>query len=298
MLYKRTLNYLNQAGYLRNTYLADTFKSLIRIKKPEIILLILENIANISADADLIDECLASIRQPKDNISKGTSNDADIYSYISISSRKAYLGLVSRYQNHKGLMYLEQIYSNNSQLQLQFHARVGRLLNFHYSDKALEIASSIAERQMNDGGWIHSDDKRDNLESCIWTTLEVILLLQETDAETFKDAIHIAHKNVKSRLLKQNSSSGILTGTSAWDELSIGNKDQSMFAGGTLKYLESLSLLMDEDSKDLRKHLNWLRSIRLTNNLFPRNIKGKQIPDPYVSVRALKVLHNYHKSRL
>ena len=295
MLYSRAFAYLKEGGYTNKPYLENTISSLLKLKEPGVVLLLLQGISDISSDDELICECKKNIKKIKNKEQKGINKDADIYNYISLASKKTYLGLVSKDDNYTELIQLGKIYSTDSKLPIQFHARAGRLFSQNHRELSFKIASYMADIQRDDGGWINPQSNMSDLGSCIWTSLEIILLLQDVDANHFNKIISKGHDYIKSRFLLNNPTSSILTSKGSWDELSVGHKEESMFTGGTLKYLESLIQTKNFKSKDIRNHIDWLRSIRLNNSLYPRNVKGKQIPDPYVSVRALRVLDRYYR---
>ena len=128
-------------------------------------------------------------RKIKSKEQKSINKDADIYNYISLASKKTYLGLVSKDDNYTELIQLRKIYSTDSNLPIQFHARAGRLFSQNHRELSFKIASYMADIQGDDGGWINPQSNMSDLGSCIWTSLEIILLLQDVDANHFNKII-------------------------------------------------------------------------------------------------------------
>lgn len=287
MLSKDVKELLEDSGYNNNRY-SGTLNSLMRLNNPSIMLLILENIAAVEHNNDLLLRCKDRIKQVSKKHVLSSNVDLNLFNSISSLSKKIYLGIISKHDSNSEINNLKNLYYTESKLHIQHHAKAGRLLSVLYQDISLEIASNLSKIQLDDGGW----NQFKSNESCIWTTLEITMLMQETKSNIFAENIEKSIAFLESKFLCK--SSNILKSKESWNELCIGNKEESMFSGGSLKLMECFSRI-ERYKKIDRKLMDWLLSIKLSNDLYPRNAMGKQVPDPFVSVRAVSVIDKYSR---
>ena len=153
----------------------------------------------------------------------------------------------------------------------------------------------IQERQREDGGWLHRSTiparkNYDKAESCIWTTAEVVNMLAARKSFRRTALARKACDFLLDRTLKPNTDR-LFPSVEAWDHLAIGQGQDSMFSGGTLKVLEgAVDCGFDLGDTRIMKLYDWLLSIQMENGYFPR-ITGKMpIADGLVTARALNVI--------
>jgi len=161
----------------------------------------------------------------------------------------------------------------------------------------------VVKRQRDDGGWLHknntnSKSKAGSSKSCIWTTAEIALLLSKRSLFRNSNANKKACEFLLNNLLKENSSSTLLTSEDSWNQLYISSDTQYMFSGGTLKVLELLSLSgYNCSNKDYNRLYKWLLSQQLDSGFFPRTVSDLHIPDTLATIRALTVIKRTENKR-
>ncbi len=160
----------------------------------------------------------------------------------------------------------------------------------------------IVNRQREDGGWLHrsmtpTGKEYENVESCLWTTAEVLQMLTHRNIYVSKDVSKQACEFLLDRVLYKNSTS-FFTSEDTWDHLATSIKGNAMFLGGTLKVLESVVRCgYNPTDQRVKKMYNWLLDQQMDNGLFPA-IAGKiPIASYSVTVRALEVVKMLETTR-
>ena len=180
------------------------------------------------------------------------------------------------------------------------HASAGTLLmavGMARSPAIHRAAHWIADRQREDGGWLHPHMPTRKNASCIWTTVEVLAFLSKYRTTTIKENLGNATEFVLSRALQPGTTT-LLPGTESWNHLAVGTRGDGLFMGGTLKALEGLSFAgaTPADAR-FKKLYTWLIEQQLPNGLFPA-IAGKDTDgDPMVTARCLAVIKQVETTR-
>ncbi len=152
----------------------------------------------------------------------------------------------------------------------------------------------LVKRQRKDGGWLHRSmvppgEDPDTMPSCIWTTMEVMNMLIKRPPMLKKIDVSNACKFLISHIEQDNYTS-FQHQKNAWNILSIGTGETSMFTGGTLKLMEILAgCHYNMSDHQIQKWVKWLKSIQLDDGYFPREVNKMPIGDEWVTLRALSV---------
>ena len=166
-----------------------------------------------------------------------------------------------------------------------------------------KCANWLIKRQRNDGGWIHKNNlvsgkSLSNTKSCIWTTAEIALFLSKRSLFRQSEANKKACSFLLRNILKPNQASTLLSNEDSWDQLHISSDPKYMFAGGTLKVLEILSLIGYNCSNKVYKKLyQWLLDQQLENGFFPRKVSKLKIADTLTTIKALELIRNTESHR-
>ena len=134
----------------------------------------------------------------------------------------------------------------------------------------------IAERQREDGGWLHPHMTTRRKQSCIWTTVEVLAFLAQYRTTTIKAGMGNATEFVLTHALQPGTTT-LLPGVETWDHLAVGVSGEGLFMGGTLKALEGLSRagvtpadsrfkklytwLLEQQSRYLKRTSDWVAGV-------------------------------------
>ena len=288
---ERSKDFISSNGFMHSKQISNIYEALFRIKKPTILLLILERVVGLEPEHHLILDLLDTINHKQSSGSIKDNPTINLYETATSLSREIYLGKISKYSNSNSHKIVQSLYKEEMILPIHIHARIAKLLMYNNPDRSDRICIYISNLQNDDGGWKDINNLPHLNGSCIWTTIEIIILLQESNNIFFKNSIDRAITFVESLFLMDNVNSNILSNEKSWGELAVGHGTVSMLAGGTLKYMEAMSNSNLFGDSQFKKNIKWLNSIKLSNDLFPKNIYGKQIPDPYVTVRALDILN-------
>ncbi len=152
----------------------------------------------------------------------------------------------------------------------------------------------LAKKQRDDGGWLHRSMVPDGVDysaasSCIWTTMEIMNMLIKRPGMLKKIDMTKACEFLVNHI-EQPNHTRFLHHQNAWNNISIGTGEESMFAGGTLKLLEVLAgCRYNMSDHRIQKLIKWLKAIQLDDGLFPREVGKLSIGDEWVTIRALAV---------
>jgi hypothetical protein len=153
----------------------------------------------------------------------------------------------------------------------------------------------IVERQREDGGWLHRSmiQKGKSIKtqkSCIWTTAEILLSLSMRRSMVKTEPVQKGIAFLKSQLFNDNSTQ-FLEHLSPWDYFSVGAKGETLYTGGSLKVLEIfVNFGLDRKDKAVDKLVSGLIQTQMETGFFPFQKSKSPIPDPYVTIRFLKIL--------
>jgi len=153
----------------------------------------------------------------------------------------------------------------------------------------------IVERQREDGGWLHRSmiQKGKSIKSqksCIWTSSEILLALSMRRSMVKSEPVKRGIGFLSKQLFNDNSTQ-FLAHLSPWDYLAVGAKGETLFTGGSLKILEILvNHGLDKKNKTVDKLLSGLLLTQMDTGYFPAQKSKAPIPDPYVTIRFLKLL--------
>lgn len=182
------------------------------------------------------------------------------------------------------------------------HAAIGGLLislGLVRNPAVHRAAHWIAERQREDGGWLHPHmaGNRKSPPSCIWTTAEVLDFLTRYATFKIKAGLQAAGEFLLKHALEPNTTT-LLPDPQAWDTLDIGSKGVQLFQGGTLRVLEGLTRAgFNPSDSTFKKLYSWLLEQQLGNGYFPRVTGRDTEGDALVTVRALQVIRRVETTR-
>ena len=153
----------------------------------------------------------------------------------------------------------------------------------------------IIERQRDDGGWLHRSmvQKGKSIKtqkSCIWTTAEILHSLSMRRSMVKTKPVERGIEFLKSQLFNENSTP-FLEHLSPWDYFAVGAKGETLFTGGSLKVLEILvNYGLGRSDKTVDKLVSGIMQTQMDSGYFPFQKSKSPIPDPYVTIRFLKLL--------
>tara|TARA_S200000501_G_scaffold150455_1_gene141880 strand:+ start:1849 stop:2826 length:978 start_codon:yes stop_codon:yes gene_type:complete len=153
----------------------------------------------------------------------------------------------------------------------------------------------IIERQRNDGGWLHRSmvlkgKTIKTQKSCIWTSVEILYALSMRRSIVKSKSVEKGIKFLEKQLFNKNSTK-FLEHLSPWDYFSVGSKSETLFTGGSLKVLEILvNYGLTRKDKIVDRLASGILQTQLETGYFPFQKSKAPKPDPYVTVRFLKIL--------
>lgn len=153
----------------------------------------------------------------------------------------------------------------------------------------------IIERQREDGGWLHRSmiqkgKSNKTQKSCIWTSAEILLALSSRRSMAKSESVKKGIEFLSKQLFNDNSTP-FLAHLSPWDYFAVGAKGETLFTGGSLKILEILvNHGLDKKNKMVDKLTSGLLLTQMDTGYFPAQKSKSPIPDPYVTIRFLKLL--------
>ena len=153
----------------------------------------------------------------------------------------------------------------------------------------------IEKRQREDGGWLHRSMVQNgktikNQRSCIWTSAEVLYSISLRSSFLKRNCFENGLVFLKKQLFNKNSTK-FLDNLSPWDYFSVGAKGETLFTGGSLKILEIfVNHGFSKNDKVINKLVSGILSCQMDNGYFPFQKSKFPIPDPYVTVRFLRML--------
>ncbi|HCW75630.1 MAG TPA: hypothetical protein DHU63_03730 [Candidatus Marinimicrobia bacterium] len=152
----------------------------------------------------------------------------------------------------------------------------------------------VFHNQRPDGGWIDpaylpKNADPEKASSCIWTTMLITHAISLSPTMRKRAGAKRAVEFLFSHFLEGNSTT-LLQDASAWDLLGYGYTGIGSLHGGTLRFLEILTLMEWPLEKRVWKLLDWLKSVQLADGYWPAVVKNSQSGDPLVTVSVLRVM--------
>ena len=160
----------------------------------------------------------------------------------------------------------------------------------------------VLKRQRDDGGWLHranvpKSKNYDRLQSCIWTTAEIALLISMKKGYRKSNEL----KNACEFLLKNqelDNKSTLLPDRDSWNKFSMAADPVMMFAGGTLKVLKILANAgYNPSNPQFKKMYTWMIQQQLDNGYYPMAVSKMPIESEWVTVQVLSVIKQIESSR-
>ena len=153
----------------------------------------------------------------------------------------------------------------------------------------------IMERQREDGGWLHRSmiQKGKTIKSqksCIWTSAEILYSISMRRSMVKSEKVLSGVKFLKNQLFNKNSTA-FLEHLSPWDYFSIGAKGETLYTGGSIKVLEIfVNCGFTRKDKVVDKLVSGILETQMESGYFPFQKSKSPMPDPYVTIRFLKLL--------
>ncbi len=160
----------------------------------------------------------------------------------------------------------------------------------------------VLKRQRDDGGWLHranvpKGENYSKLQSCIWTTAEIALVISMKKGYRKSDEL----KKACEFLLKNqelDNKSTLLPERDSWNKFSSAADPVMMFAGGTLKVLKILANAgYNPSNPQFKKMYTWMIEQQLENGYYPMAVSKMPIESEWVTVQALSVIKQIESSR-
>ena len=153
----------------------------------------------------------------------------------------------------------------------------------------------IIERQREDGGWLHRSMVQKgktikSQKSCIWTSVEILHAISMRRSMVKSRSMEKGIQFLEKQLFNKNSTP-FLEHLSPWNYFSVGAKGETLFTGGSLKVLEIfVNYGLTQKDKTVDKLVSGILQTQMETGYFPFQKSKTPMPDPYVTMRFLKIL--------